>query len=808
MDNRQENFLEALKEGRLYLDGGMGSLMQKRAQEAGLDGIGTVPEYLGITHPELIRGIHEDYVRAGADIILSCTFGANAYKLGQNPEHSQEDVVCAAIRNARSSGARFVAMDIGPIGSLIGDLGDVSEAEAYEIFKDLSVLGEQEGADLIVIETMTDLKEARLALLAAKENTDLPVLVSMTFEDTGRTMTGSTPEVCAVVLDSLGADIIGTNCSTGPKDMAVNARRMHMVTDKPIVVQPNAGLPVLRDGKTVYDIDSDTFSDIMQTIASESAAILGGCCGTEPDHIRKTCEKTREIPIPKHDGPVASCLASAYKLVEPGQGLLAIGESINPTANKKLRESLKDGQSYLAAKLAVDQTKAGADILDVNVGVAGIDEAAIMEEVIRAVSEATTLPLQIDSTKSDAIERALRAYPGRAIVNSVNGHQESMDAIFPLIRKYGAKVVALTLDEHGIPDTADEKIAIAEKIIDEAAKYGIPKDDIVVDCLCMTASTKQDAAMETLRAIRRCREELGVNTTLGVSNISFGLPMRSVVNAAFLSQAMSAGLNMPIISVLDENVRAAIDIFRVIDGEDVGCAAFTRSYRGKTSSFSGEGQSGPVRDSQPADPCAKLATAVVDGMTDDVVSLTRELLKTEDPMDIVNRGLIRGLDEIGVLFETGEAFLPNLLFAAEAVQGGFELIKDSFGDAPRESAGRVLLATVEGDVHDIGKNILKVIMENYGYEIVDLGKDVKVEDVVASVIEYDAALLGLSALMTTTVGAMERTIEEVRKVSPKTKIMVGGAVMTEEFSKEIGADYYGKDAKAGVDIARRVFTGK
>lgn len=808
MENRQENFLEALGQGRLYLDGGMGSLMQKRAQEAGLDGIGTVPEYLGITHPELIRGIHEDYVRAGADIILSCTFGANAYKLGENPKYSQEEVVRAAIHNARESGARFVAMDIGPIGSLIGDLGDVSEEEAYEIFRELSVLGEQEGADLIVIETMTDLREARIALLAAKENTSLPVLVSMTFEETGRTMTGSTPEVCAVVLDSLGADIIGTNCSTGPKDMAVNARRMHRVTEKPIVVQPNAGLPVLREGKTVYDIDSDTFSEIMKQIAGESATILGGCCGTEPDHIKKTREKTEAIPVPVHDGPVGSYLASAYNLVEPGKGLLAVGESINPTANKKLRESLKDGQSYLASKLAVDQTKAGADLLDVNVGVAGIDEAAMMEEVIRAVSEATVLPLQIDSTKPEAIERALRAYPGRAIVNSVNGHQESMDQILPLIKKYGAKVVALTLDENGIPDTADEKIAIARKIIDEAAKYGIPKEDLVVDCLCMTASTKQDAAMDTLRAIRRCREELGVNTTLGVSNISFGLPMRSVVNAAFLSQAMSAGLNMPIISVLDDQVKAAIDVFRMIDGEDTGCAAFTRIYKGKTASLTGEDQGGQKAEQKPADNYTKLATAVVDGMTDEVVSLTREMLKTEDAMDIVNRGLIRGLDEIGVLFETGEAFLPNLLFAAEAVQGGFELIKESFGDTSRESEGRVLLATVEGDVHDIGKNILKVIMENYGYEIVDLGKDVKVEDVVESVLEYDAPLLGLSALMTTTVAAMEKTIEEVRKVSPHTKIMVGGAVMTEEFSKEIGADFYGKDAKAGVDIARRVFSGK
>lgn len=383
-----------------------------------------------------------------------------------------------------------------------------------------------------------------------------------------------------------------------------------------------------------------------------------------------------------------------------------------------------------------------------------------------------------------------------------------MDTILPLIKKYGAKVVALTLDENGIPDTADQKIAIAQKIIDEAAKYGIPKEDIVVDCLCMTASTKQGAAMDTLRAIRRCREELGVNTTLGVSNISFGLPMRSVVNAAFLSQAMSAGLNMPIISVLDDQVKAAIDVFRMIDGEDLGCAAFTRTYKGKTASLTGEDQAGQQAQAKPTDNYTKLATAVVDGMTDEVVNLTREMLKTEDAMDIVNRGLIRGLDEIGALFETGEAFLPNLLFAAEAVQGGFELIKESFGDTPRESEGRVLLATVEGDVHDIGKNILKVIMENYGYEIVDLGKDVKVEDVVESVLEYDAPLLGLSALMTTTVAAMEKTIEEVRKVSPQTKIMVGGAVMTEEFSKEIGADFYGKDAKAGVDIARQVFSGK
>lgn len=803
MKKNKKEVLKALRSERLYFDGGMGSLMQKRAKEAGLDGIGTVPENLGITHPDLIRGIHQDYVDAGADVVLSCTFGANGYKLAHDPAFSQKEIVRAAIKNARAAHPRFVALDIGPIGSLIGELGDVSEEEAYNYFKEVMVEGEKAGADMILIETMTDLQEARLALLAAKENTDLPVVVSMTFEETGRTLTGSTPEICALVLESLGADAVGTNCSTGPEQMAVNARKMMLTTSLPIIVQPNAGLPVLKDGETVYDIDADTFSDVMKQIAENGASHLGGCCGTTPEHIRKTVEKTRGVSLKKR-GKAPSMVSSAYVSQRPGRGVLAIGESINPTSNKQLKQALLDEEYAQAAKLAVDQANAGAQILDINCGVAGIDEAAAMEAVIHRVGEVSTLPLQIDSTKPEVIEKGLRTYCGRAIVNSVNGEEKSLDSILPIVKKYGAMVIGLTLDENGIPETAEEKVAIAKKIISRAEEYGIPKEDIVIDCLCMTASTQQKAAQETLKAVRLLREEIGVNTTLGVSNISFGLPCRSAFNAAFLSQALQAGLNMPIVSVLDPNTRAALDIFNVIDGSDEGCLAYTTKYKGMNLASPEKSEENST-EKKPESGLDALAKAVCDGLKEETVSLTEELLTIMPPMEIVNGGLIPGLDQIGALFETGEAFLPNLLFSADAVQGGFEKIKAAMAGEEHQVKGEVLLATVEGDVHDIGKNILKVIMENYGYEIVDLGKDVKVQDVVEMVKKHDARLLGLSALMTTSVGAMEETIKAVRAEAPKCKIMVGGAVMTPEFSEEIGADFYGADAKAGVDIARKVF---
>ncbi|MGI6108986.1 MAG: homocysteine S-methyltransferase family protein [Eubacteriaceae bacterium] len=829
-EKRKSPLLKELAARRLYLDGGMGSLMQERAEEAGLPGIGTVPEFMGITHPQLIQGIHRDYVKAGADIVLSCTFGANRYKLGRNPEYSQQQIVEAAMANVRAAGARYAAIDVGPIGSLIGELGDVSEEDAYEMFRELMVAGEQAGADLVVIETMTDLVEARIALLAARENTSLPVLVSMTFEENGRTLTGSSPEVCAVVLESLGADIIGTNCSTGPEQMLENAKKMMAVTSLPVCVEPNAGLPVMRDGKTCYDIDSERFSDVMKQIAEAGASVLGGCCGTEPEHIRKTCEKTRKLPYPfstvqdiqpEDSGiqmampgirPAVSGLADAAadrphctsqsRMVTPGERILMIGEGINPTADPKLKETLQQGESGYAAKLAIRQKEAGADILDINVGVPGIDEKEMMEKVIRAVTAVCDLPLQIDSTDPEVIERALRVYPGRAIVNSVNGDPESMKKILPAAARYGALLIGLALDENGIPETADQRLAIVDKLVREAALYGIPRQNLIIDALVMTASTQQDAAPETLEAVRRIHDDLGLATTLGVSNISFGLPHRGLMNRSFLAAALQNGLDTPILSVMDPGMTGTVDAFRVLKGEDRGCAAYTRRYMNKPE---GDEKQENGENSGHLTPEERLIEAVADGLKEETLALTEELLQTSSPMVIVNQCLIPGLDKVGDAFETGEVFLPNLLFAAEAVQSAFERIKADMDSGNQEAKGTVLLATVEGDVHDIGKNILKVIMENYGYDIIDLGKDVPVQTIVDTVTAQSIGLVGLSALMTTTVRAMKDTIEAIKAASPETKVMVGGAVLTPEYAEEIGADYYGRDAKSGVDIAREVF---
>ena len=806
MKTTESALLRELETGRLYLDGAMGSLMQSRAEEAGLDGIGTVPEILGITHPELIRGIHRDYVDAGADIVLACTFGANRYKLEGHTPYTQEEIVTAALENVRASGARYAALDIGPIGSLVGELGDVSEDEAYSIFSELAKAGEKAGADLVVIETMTDIAEARIALMAANENTSLPVMVSMTFEENGRTLTGTPPEVCGIILESLGADIVGTNCSTGPVQMLENAKKLIGAVSVPVAVQPNAGLPVLRDGETAYDVDAGTFSDVMKDFAAEGAAILGGCCGSTPEYIRLTREKTGQLPYRSEEAQMVfpgmarssrpSAAASAYRSVVPGSRILAVGESINPTADKKLKEALRSGDTAYAVQLALMQKAAGADILDINVGVPGIDEAEMMEKTIRAVTAVCDLPLQIDSTDPEVVSRALRIYPGRAILNSVNGDPASLETILPVVAKYGAMVIGLTLDENGIPETADQRIDIARKIIREAGRAGVPETDILIDCLVMTASTSQKAAGETLEAVRRVSEDLGRPTTLGVSNISFGLPQRSLVNRTFLAAAFQNGLDTPIISVLDEEIAGTVAAFRVLDGEDRGCAAYTRSHKDTPAQPAVMAPEGSL-DS--------LAAAVADGLRDETIDITKKLLKTEDPMRLVEAGLMKGLDTVGDQFETGEAFLPNLLFSAEAVQGAFDLIKSEMPSEADTNKGTIMLAAVEGDVHDIGKNILKVIIENYGYEVIDLGKDVPVEAVAQAVVANDIRLLGLSALMTTTVRSMKKTIEAVRAVSPETKIMVGGAVLTEDFAQEIGADYYGKDAKSGVEIARRVF---
>lgn len=772
------------------LDGAMGTMLQA----AGMP-VGQLPELWNIQHPEIVTRIQRAYVEAGSRVIFANTFGANRHKLSGSG-YDVEAVISAGIRAAREAAGDEpvrVALDVGPIGQLLEPLGTLSFAEAYDIFREMVTAGQRAGADLIVLETMPDLYEAKAAVLAAKEHTNLPVWVTMTFEATGRTFVGVTVPAMAMTLTGLGVDALGFNCSLGPKELLPMVEELAHWTNLPLILKPNAGLPDPSTG--AYTITPEEFAEEMVQAAKLGVTIMGGCCGTTPDFIKALGSRLAETRPGTRSKADRHGVCSATQAVEL-QGVRVIGERINPTGKKRFQQALREGDMGYILERGLEQQDAGADILDVNVGLPGIDESAMMTRVVKALQGVVDLPLQIDSSDPTAIEAGLRAVNGKAIVNSVNGNQEVLDTVLPLCKKYGAAVVGLTMDHRGIPQTAEQRIEIARRILEKALAYGIPREDVFIDCLTLTVSAQQEQAAETLKAVRYVREELGLHTVLGVSNISFGLPAREQITVSFLTQAMYAGLDLPIINPNQQAVMDAVAAFRVLSGQDRDSAAYIERFAEMPEPAVTAKQSGAVT----------LETAIARGLKEETAALTQKALETMSELDVVNNLLIPALDLVGDRYEKQEIFLPQLIHAANAACEGFEIIKKRIAQRGEGSVskGKIVIATVQGDIHDIGKNIVKVVLENYGYTVIDLGRDVPVETVVEAVIREDVRLVGLSALMTTTVVSMAETIAAIRASGHSCKIMVGGAVLTPEYAAEIGADFYAKDAKQSADIARQV----
>lgn len=891
--------------GRAYLlfDGGMGTLVQA----AGLHAVHAVPDLLNLTHPEAIVAIQRQYVEAGADCITTNTFSANRLKLAST-DATVAEVYAAAAANARAAGAPLVAGDIGPTGALLEPLGTLTFDEAFDIFSEQACAAEAAGCDLIVVETMADLLEAKAAVLAAVKSTTLPVFATMTFGEDGRTFLGTTPAIAATTLSALGASAVGLNCSLGPTELAPLVGELAPHDRALVMAQPNAGLPRIQDGETVFDVGPNEFAQAMEAILDAGATVVGGCCGTTPDHIAalRALIDARPLPavasvsVPAH-APVASSVAavsagsassriawgeqsepkglsvpsvpnlrycpaftvtSAQQMASLPEGearIAVIGERINPTGKKKLKAALQAGDvDYLVAEAAAQQ-RAGADILDVNVGVPGLDEPTLLSQVTRTLQATVPLPLQLDSSDPVAIEAAARGYAGRPMVNSVNGKADNLAAVLPVVARYGCTVVGLTLDENGIPPTAEERLAIAERIVATAESYGIPREDVAIDCLVMAAATNQDEVREILRAVALVKERLGVRTVLGVSNVSFGLPARPLVNSTFLAAAFGAGLDMPILNPLNARYRDTVATFRILNGQDAGCRAFLEAYANTADPYevaAGISTAGVVGGSIPvggdlgrpssskatpleeggaspaptegvpagcpipitetfadaADVVSHLAECVLEGRGTPVAAATEQLLETHDGLAVINDIFVPVLDVVGQKYDEGVFFLPQLMASAEAVKAGFDLIRDhaqAAASAPgtTNAAGdrAIIVATVQGDIHDIGKNIVKMLLENYGFTVIDLGRDVAPEAVLAAARDTRARLIGLSALMTTTVGAMERTIQLIHEQLPGTAVMVGGAVITQEFADQIGADFYAKDAAASTRVASAFF---
>ncbi len=779
----------------LILDGAMGTMLQKSGLEAG-----DVPELLNLSHPEKIADIHRQYIDAGSRIVYANTFGANRYKL-EGCGHTVSEVVGAGVKIAheacRSSGKEaYAALDIGPIGQLLEPTGALTFEEAYDIFREQIIAGKD--ADLIILETMTDLYEIKAALLAAKENSHKPVICTMTFEQNGRTFTGCSCSAMALTLEGLGADAIGVNCSLGPKELVPVVREICRWTSLPVAVKPNAGLP---DPETnLYDVSPADFADAAAEFADMGVKIFGGCCGTSPEYIDALTKKLAEKNYAERtaDIPAAVCSYSNTAVINQPR---IIGERINPTGKKRFKEALKNNDIDYILGQAIEQASAGADILDVNVGLPDIDEKAMMVRTVKALQSVTDLPLQIDSTIPEVLDAALRVYNGKAIVNSVNGEEESLKNILPIVKKYGAAVVGLTLDENGIPKTAEERFAIAEKIMNRAMAAGIPKRDIFIDCLTLTASAEQAGVMETVKALHRVKSELGLKTVLGVSNISFGLPNRELINSNFLQICLANGLDLPIINPNVASMTGAVRAYKLLANIDENASEFIAAYNNTAPAAVPQTQQNGCTATPEG-----LLFAVQNGLKHDGAVITEKLLETTDAMTIIDTMLIPALDKTGSDFESGKIFLPQLILSAGVAQAAFEVIKSKMSkDEAAVSKGKVVLATVKGDVHDIGKNIVKVLMENYGYEVIDLGKDVEYQAVADAAMADDVKLVGLSALMTTTLKSMEETIALVRKVKPECRIVVGGAVLTPEYAEKIGADFYAKDAKASVDIAKLVY---
>ena len=803
------NIRERLGKELLFLDGGMGTLLQAEGLAPG-----ELPETWNIEHPEKVEAIHRRYYEAGSDVVLANTFGANICKF-HDDRYTVEEVIRAGIANAKRAGEQigketYVALDMGPTGKLLKPMGDLDFDDAYEAFAEAVRYGEKYGADLIHIETMSDTYEVKAAILAAKENSSLPVFVTMIFDERGKLLTGGDVPSVVAMLEGLRVDALGLNCGLGPKQMLPILNDLRRYTSLPIIVKPNAGLPKQKNGETYYDVEPDEFARIMQEVVKEGACVIGGCCGTTPEHIKKLVEECKELPLreieKKHD-----TIVSSY-----GQAVILddmpriIGERINPTGKKKFKEALKNEDMDYILKEAITQQDKGAHILDVNVGLPDIDEVAMMEKVVKELQSVTSLPLQIDTVDGKAMERAMRIYNGKPMINSVNGKQVSMDEVFPLVRKYGGVVVGLTIDEEGIPKDAEGRVRVAGKIINEAAKYGIDKKDIVIDVLTMTISSEKDGAKVTLEALKRVREEFGVRTVLGVSNISFGLPRRPIVNSYFYAMAMQNGLTAGIINPSSEDMMKAYRSYNALMGFDENCTNYISTYAGTTETVTVQAsQAAAAAGNAPkaAGVEMTLKYAIERGLKEEAHHITRDLIGTREPLDIIQEELIPALNVVGEGFEKGTVFLPQLLMSADAAKIAFAVIKDVLASSGQEEEKKekIILATVKGDIHDIGKNIVKVLLENYGFDVIDLGKDVPPEAIVEKAVEENVTLVGLSALMTTTVVSMEETIKLLREKKPDCKVMVGGAVLNQDYADMIGADFYGKDAMQSVHYAQKFF---
>ncbi len=793
------NFREFLKNSIVCLDGGMGTLLQAKGLMPGEH-----PEKWNVSHPDVITGIHRAYFDAGSNVVATNTFGANSLKFSLE---ELEKIIPAAVENAleakrtsESSGEKFVALDIGPTGRLIKPLGDLDFEAAVEAFAATVRIGAACGVDLVIVETMNDCLETKAALLAVKENCDLPVIVTNAYGADGKLMTGATPSAMVAMLEGMGADALGANCSLGPDKLRGVALELVSRASVPVVLKPNAGLPRSENGRTVFDIAPADFADEVADLVEKGVRVVGGCCGTTPEYIRELSRRIKSLaPVPVTDRDL-TVVSSYTHAVTFGSSPVLIGERINPTGKKRFKQALVGNDMDYILNEGASQEEKGVHVLDVNVGLPGIDEKAMLTSAVFELQTVTDLPLQIDTANLDAMEAALRIYNGKAMVNSVNGKEESMSAVFPLVKKYGGLVVALTLDESGIPSTAEGRFAIAEKILATAEKYGIAKKDIIFDTLAMTVSADSSAAGVTLSAMRMIGERLGCKTSLGVSNVSFGLPNRDAVNATFFALALENGMSAAIMNPYSPDMMRTYYTFRALKGMDENCA----EYISVADSFVSVPAQKTASESSAEEFSSGLQRAVVKGMKDRAAELTGELLSHRAPLDIVNGEIIPALDRVGAGFENKTVYLPQLLMAAEAAKAAFERIKAAMS-ASASGKGKIVIATVKGDIHDIGKNIVKLLLENYGFDVTDLGRDVPPEAVLAAAEKTGAKLVGLSALMTTTVPAMEETIKLLHEKLPGVLVVVGGAVLTEDYAAQIGADKYARDAMETVRYAESIF---
>ena len=779
---------EFIKKNTLILDGGMGTLLQSSGLKSG-----ERPEMWNISHPEVIEKIHRDYYDSGSNLVSTNTFGANL--LHYTPEEL-EKIICAAVNNLKaarknSSGKhkKWIALDVGPTGRMLKPLGDLDFEDAVSIFAETVKLGVKYGVDLIFIETMADSYETKAALLAAKENSDLPIFVSNAYGEDGKLMTGADPLAMIAMLEGMGADAIGVNCSFGPSALSPVVESYLEHSSIPVIFKPNAGLPSIENGRTVYDLSPDQFAGEVAELVKKGVRAVGGCCGTTPEYIKSLSDLVTKIePTYRRKSDLTICSSYTHAVVF-GESPILIGERINPTGKPKFREAIKSGRMEYILREAIGQEDRGTHVLDVNLGIPGIDEKSALTDAVCSIQEVTDLPLQIDSSNTLAMESALRRYNGKAMINSVNGKAESMADVFPLVKKYGGLLVALTLDENGIPNTAEGRLDIAKKILAEAKKWGIEKKDIIFDPLAMAVSADRNAAAETLRAVKLISEKLGCKTILGISNVSFGLPDRDRLNAAYLTMALTQGLSAAIINPYSDEIKRAVGSYLALSGRDLNFEGYIASA------------TEVENNKEPLD--LDLRSAIIKGIKTEAERLARGLLSEKSPLDIINNDIVPALDRVGEGFEKKQIYLPALLMSAEAAGAAFDAIK--FAMPKGESLKYpIVLATVKGDIHDIGKNILRLILENYGYEIYDLGKDVSAERIAHAAMSRNAKIVGLSALMTTTLPAMEETVRLLREKMPSCKIMVGGAVLTEEYAREIGADFYGKDAMEAVRYAESI----